>query len=44
MFFLIVAVVQRRCGSNRDIMPELAVEKLPLMEHGEKRLAYFKLK
>lgn len=39
-----VAVCQRRCGSNRNIIPELAVEKPPLMEHGEKRLAYFKLK
>lgn len=44
MFFLIVTLCSRRCGSSRNIKPELAVETPPLMEQEEKTLAYFKLK
>lgn len=44
VFLFIVTVCQRRCGSNWNIIPELAVEKPLLMERREKRLAYFKLK
>lgn len=44
VFLLTVAVCQRRCGPNRNIIPELAMEKPLLMEHREKRVAYFKLK
>lgn len=44
VFVHVVAAYQRRCGSNGNIIPELAVEKPPLMEREGEKTGLFQAK